>query len=343
MKLLLVLAPLAAAAAPNVVLYPAYNQAENVLVPGGTSKGGTVKYLGTFATVAECQTACIASTTRCWSFAHVGKAADTLPGGQCFAVFSPGFNPSYNPAVTSGVVQWPCRSDDDCSLNGKCGQQGACKCRPAWKGLRCETLNLLPPTRGAGYRATDGGHNTSSWGGAVLKGTDSKYQYVGTMLLLPLLLPLLLLPPLLTGCPLFCSMWAAEMTEHCGIGTWQQNSRVIHATSDSPGGVYKRVGVTWEVFSHEPEVVPGPNGEFIMFFTASDSRHAHGSCNCCRPGHGPCDGSTGTGDCGRAGFGDSEAGGSNSYLSWTKDPNSVGNASWSAPQKMFPGYRGGGK
>ena len=33
-------------------------------------------------------------------------------------------------------------------------------------------LNLLPPTRGAGYRGMDGGHNTSSWGGAVLRGPD---------------------------------------------------------------------------------------------------------------------------------------------------------------------------
>ena len=36
----------------------------------------------------------------------------------------------------------------------------------------------------------------------------------------------------------------------------------------TPGGVYTRKDVTWEVFSHEPEVVPGPNGEYIMYFTA---------------------------------------------------------------------------
>lgn len=117
--------------------------------------------------------------------------------GECYAVRSPGFNPSYDPAAISGVVDWPCRADEDCSLNGRCGSNGSCQCRPAWKGRRCETLNLLPPTRGAGYRGVDGGHNTSSWGGAVLKGPDQKYH-----------------------------MWAAEMTEHCGIGTWQQNSRV---------------------------------------------------------------------------------------------------------------------
>jgi hypothetical protein len=81
-------------------------------------------------------------------------------------------------------------------------------------------------------------------------------------------------------------MWAAEMTEHCGIGTWQQNSRVIHATAIDPGGVYTRKDVVWEVFSHEPEVVPGPKGQYIMYFTA-DLRSQHGLCNCCRPGYPP--------------------------------------------------------
>ena len=227
---------------------------------------------------------------------------------QCFAVLSPGFNPSWDTSAISGVVEWQCRTDDDCSLNGKCSS-GKCTCRPAWTGLRCESLNLLPPMRKSGYRGVDGGHNTSSWGGAVLKGHDGQYH-----------------------------MWAAEMTEHCGIGTWQQNSRIIHATSTTPGGSYTRKDVTWEVFSHEPEVVPGPNGEFVMYFTA-DLRSDHGECNCCRPHHGPCDGSTGTGDCPRqvhSNLSSASQRGSNSYMSWTTDPN----GNWSTPVKLFPNYIG---
>lgn len=343
-------APSSAAAPPSVTLYPSYNQALNVLVPGGNSTGGTVHFLGSFLgarSAEQCQTACESYAQRCWSFVHFPAAApapvpdpektgykirvqrsrlqlqaddeadgfistryqsddaysrfllesvadvgnrtvhirvladkkmlgandagakgskdwpqhivstksqkdgetsrfvlepaadgksfairtatepprywtvDPLgnprggvftappkpggaaaqmqftiepahgkPGGggdagggrpgDCYGVTSPGFNPSYDPNAVSGVLSWPCRSDDDCSLNGQCSKEGACQCRPAWKGDRCELLNLLPPTRGAGYRGVDDGHNTSSWGGAVLKGPDGTYHMVRT-------------------------------------------------------------------------------------------------------------------------------------------------------------------
>ena len=173
--------------------------------------------------------------------------------------------------------------------------------RPAWKGLRCEQLNLQPTPPGSGYRGVDNGHNTSSWGGAVLPGPDGKYH-----------------------------MWAAEITEHCGISAWVQNSRVVRATSDHIGGPYERTQVVWEVFAHEPEVVPGPNGEYVMYFTANP-RSTHGFCNCCRDNTGPCDGSTGPGDC----PGGTDEG--HSYMSHTVDPV---NGNWSDPVQIFKDYDG---
>ena len=262
---------------PMITMYPNYNQALNVMVSKSTSYGGTIKYLGTFDQgakgTAQCQAACLASKTRCWSFVHIPTGRDESSekrgggfAGECFAVISPGFNPSYDTTAVSGVIDWPCRDDEDCSLNGKC-TSGTCVCRPAWTGDRCEQLNLLPATRGAGYRGINGGHNTSSWGGSVLKGTDGTYH-----------------------------MWAAEITQHCGIGAWLPNSHIIHATSPTAGGSFTKKDTTWEVFAHEPEVVPGPDGEYVMFFTFNP-KGPNGTCNCCRPGHGPCDGSTGKGDC----------------------------------------------
>jgi len=282
---------IAAGKSPDVELFDNYNNALNVIVPKGTSNGGTVKYLGNFESLDKCQSACIGSTEeRCWHFVQL-KSGDQS-AGDCYAVVSPGFNPSYDETAITGSVHWDCRNDEDCSLNGKCQVNGACRCRAAWKGRRCETLNVLPPSRSSGYRGTDDGHNTSSWGGAVLKDDAGTYH-----------------------------MWASEMTEHCGIGAWVQNSRIIHATSSSPAGPYIRKDVTWGVFAHEPEVVPGPNGEYIMYFTANPryprpDGGEHGWCNCCREGSGPCDGSTGPGDCPGGAPGEG-----NSYMSWTMDPN----------------------
>ena len=35
-------------------------------------------------------------------------------------------------------------------------------------------------------------------------------------------------------------MIAAEMVNHCGIDSWTRNSRIVYATSASPGGLYER-------------------------------------------------------------------------------------------------------
>eukprot|EP01060_Flectonema_neradi_P031101 TRINITY_DN4634_c2_g1_i1.p1 TRINITY_DN4634_c2_g1~~TRINITY_DN4634_c2_g1_i1.p1 ORF type:complete len:504 (+),score=109.13 TRINITY_DN4634_c2_g1_i1:53-1513(+) len=280
-----------------VKIYQDYNQAQNVLVPGGVSKAGTVISLGS-ADSDQCSEKCLSySPARCWSY--------VVKDGECFAVTTPGFNPSYEKGTLSGIVEWPCRGDDDCSFNGKCNS-GTCNCRPAWSGHRCETLNILPTPLKAAYRGTDNGHNTSSWGGAVLKGPDNKYH-----------------------------MWAAEMTEHCGIGAWSQNSRVIHAVADSPSEPFIRKDVVWEVFSHEPEVVPTPDG-YAMYFTAQ-LRSEHGLCNCCREGQGPCDGSTGPGDCPNMGGLEKLGNSDGTLMSYTTDINST---SWSTPVPIFPDYHG---
>lgn len=38
---------------------------------------------------------------------------------------------------------WACETVQDCSLNGAC-TNGKCDCEPAWVGLDCGALNLLP-------------------------------------------------------------------------------------------------------------------------------------------------------------------------------------------------------
>jgi hypothetical protein len=298
-------------AQPSVRTYENYNNAFGIMKLHGDSLGGGVLFLGTYkAQHKNCQKACI-QAPRCHSYIHFKKRAPPSLAGHCYAVTTPGFNPTYDETAITGVVDRPCQSDDDCSLNGICSKGGSCLCRAAWSGHRCEMLVTLPAKRSSGYHGKDGGRNASSWGAAVLRWRkDGLYH-----------------------------MWASEMTEHCGIGAWQHNSRIIHATSSLPNGAYVRKEVTWPVFAHAPSVVPGPQGEFVMFFTADLERTAHEACNCCRAGHGPCDGSTGPGDCAdldRANASRPVVDLGFTYMSWTKDPN----GGWSTPVKLFSSKSG---
>jgi len=98
----------------DVTRYENYNQALNVIVPKGVSKGGTVTYLGSDATDENaCRNACEARLDRrCWSYVFLRDSR------ECYGVMSPGFNPSYDTNAVSGVLHWNCRDDTDCSLNG---------------------------------------------------------------------------------------------------------------------------------------------------------------------------------------------------------------------------------
>lgn len=149
---------------------------------------------------------------------------------MCYGISSPRWSPTPDSdLITSTKIEWPCRDEMDCSLNGAC-VAGECACNPAWSGKRCETLELLPATRGAGYRGLDGGKNTSSWGGAVLRDDSGKYH-----------------------------MWAAEMTDHCGIGAWAQNSRIIRAVADDPSasaGIELAQRLRWNRTGPAPQLEP---------------------------------------------------------------------------------------
>mmetsp|Transcript_5327 Transcript_5327/g.7850 ORF Transcript_5327/g.7850 Transcript_5327/m.7850 type:complete len:494 (+) Transcript_5327:157-1638(+) len=287
---------------PNVQTHEGFSQITGIVEAGNSTK--SIRFLGKFDDVDECSKACIALKDRCWSFSWYTDDRGDDFNKMCYAVTAPRLAPTPEEDVFSGIVEWPCRDDEDCSLNGVCSVEGKCNCNPAWSGNRCERLNLIPTTRHSGYRGVDDGHNTSSWGGAVLRSEDGTYH-----------------------------MWASEMTEHCGIGAWAENSRIIRATSKDPAGLYRREEVVYKVFSHEPEVVRGPNGEYVMFFTAQ-LRSEHGLCKCCEESS-KCDGSTGPNDCNFEQLGralDTDP----SYMSYSINPEGP----WSDPQIVFPDYVG---
>ena len=92
----------------------------------------------------------------------------------------------------------------DCSLGGTC-ENGACKCWPTWTGPNCSVLNLQP-TEHIGAWERKG--NQSSWGGSIVQ--DPK-----------------------TG---IYHMYSADMTQHCGLNSWQHNSAIVHLTATDPSG-----------------------------------------------------------------------------------------------------------
>jgi hypothetical protein len=147
-----------------------------------------------------------------------------------------------------------CKSHANCGFNGKC-TGGTCECYPQWRGAQCEQLALLPTERTLGYQpvmwpsAPPGFRNATTWGGQAIRHDDGVYH-----------------------------MWAAQMTNNCGIWAWMQNSIVFHATSTSPYGPYLPKGPAVALpEAHEPIVARAPTGEYVMWFTSGDNGPGTGS------------------------------------------------------------------
>ena len=170
----------------------------------------------------------------------------------------------------------PCATDDDCSLNGVC-RAGACDCLAGWSGPECAVLNVQPATKGAGLHAPGGGTDAvSSWGGKpprlcgctpppapsprtpVTTAACPQHCLHRAQITVGKLFRLTAPgapragqrpPPVdhsalgIAGSVAFdpvtqkWQMFAAEMIKSCGIGAWEQNSRIVRASSDTADGV----------------------------------------------------------------------------------------------------------
>jgi hypothetical protein len=114
-------------------------------------------------------------------------------------------------------------------------------------------LALLPaPSASNGYQYKDpsNGRNISSWGGPVIRDRETGLYH----------------------------MYPAEMTHHCGVNSWERNSRIVHAIAKDGAGVFTRAaplmhtndsGVIFPVFASEPDVARAPTGQTVMYFSMS--------------------------------------------------------------------------
>lgn len=264
-----------ACAAPPVSLH--YNTSNTGL---GSRDTRWVKLLGRTASLEDCGELCIAhAPERCKSFSrytarYVKNGSEV---GNCYGHVDPAWLPlhSSDGSVDSGLVQWPCENDADCSLNGDCvavakdgAKQGSttCRCSTGWHGDRCELLKLAPVDRSVlGFNPNDAlnGGNMSSWGGSI--------QQVGGK----------------------WHMWASRFDNHCSVSTYLLNSRVVHAvsTTDSVLGPYQEKESVVPPFAHEPDVVRAPTGELVMISVHGDlGKYQPCQCSVTGTPTGPCPG-----------------------------------------------------
>eukprot|EP01079_Euglenida_sp_SAG-EU17-18_P002250 gene2250-3122_t len=102
----------------------------------------------------------------------------------------------------------PAAADPSCNRNGVARPDGSCQCDAAWQGSTCNSL-ALQPASGANLGAIYPNETTSSWGGTIQRGADRMYHLV-----------------------------VSEIAAGCGLGAWQRNSFIRHATSPTVDGTY---------------------------------------------------------------------------------------------------------
>lgn len=158
-----------------------------------------------------------------------------------------------------------CISDADCNLNGVCNSN-RCACDRGWTGVTCGVLDVQPVqvVDNAAYSGViwPPTRNMSAWGGNVI-------------------------PPQTAGGSF--ELYASEMVNHCGLSTWQKNSRIIHASASSLSGPYKMKGEVMPPFAHNanPIVIPHEpyKGHYAVFHVGFGS--SMGSLSKCNNGTTP--------------------------------------------------------
>ncbi|KID70281.1 uncharacterized protein G6M90_00g085080 [Metarhizium brunneum] len=131
-----------------------------------------------------------------------------------------------------------CTDDEDCSLNGVCGRDTACRCDDGWIGDDCGILDVRPAKLDNGYNQTAKG--TSSWCNSIVKDPLERNLH---------------------------HLFVSEFSHGCGLDYWAPYSRIIRAESRSgPAGPYEFAAQVQGTFAHNPTVVYSPaDREWLMY------------------------------------------------------------------------------
>ena len=149
-------------------------------------------------------------------------------------------------SITIGTAAG-CATEANCAYSGDC-VAGVCRCDAAWSGENCTTLVLLPATsiNAAGLRR----RSSSSWGGSAVLDPMGKLY----------------------------TMFFSDFG-HCGLDSWQRNSRIGVALASKPLGPYAAMEkVALPPFAHNPTVHgPAPDGSWLIYHIGSGEVGGHGS------------------------------------------------------------------
>ena len=263
MRIALLLAP-SAAAAITYDSFPNTNAAYNLNTgPRSLGPAASTPYytaLGPAASLDACAAAAAAwsnGSAPCLTAVWLRAPPNATFARTCWCMPLPKWIPAADAGADSARLHVPCASDQDCSFNGACGGGGQCACDAGWRGLRCGELALGRVDRAApGLReVAGGGANVSTWGAPMLLDEGGSWH-----------------------------AWASEMVNGCGLNTWRTNSQIVRFTAAAPGGPWARQEVVQPVFAHEPDVVRGPGGEWVMVWSAWPLPSASDRCSNCSGG-----------------------------------------------------------
>ena len=132
-----------------------------------------------------------------------------------------------------------CVTSDDCLLLGSC-EKGICRCRQGFTGPECGQLDLAPAPNHLGYQ----NFSASTWGGLPLRVNDKWHMYVS----------------MITGA--------------CPLGTFNNNSEIVHlvSTSSSCTGPYTYMDTVVGAFAHNAAPRILPDGSIGVWFIGYDGQ-----------------------------------------------------------------------
>eukprot|EP00729_Bicosta_minor_P022597 gene22597-3023_t len=140
--------------------------------------------------------------------------------------------------VRTSSVHAQCVSNVDCLLLGSC-EQGVCNCRQGFTGHECGQLDLAPAPPHLGYRNL----TASTWGGLPVKVQGKWHMYV------------------------------SMMVGDCPLGTFNNNSEVVHLVSSSPTdwkGPYRYADTVVGPFAHNAAPRVLADGSVAVWYIGYD-------------------------------------------------------------------------